>query len=210
VRCCEEAWSSIPQEQWVHKFINTLDTTPINWYLQEELHLTTSDWYGMTQNFIATFSFGSQYPSLDQDLQFVRHKFFEEAPSLLVEQEEDEWIGHLQKLQGCYYINADEDDDPRNVNITKTKGQRHVEGPGVELPFIGQPIKIKKVNIGTEQAPNLSNVGDYWDNSTIAKITELLHEYQDLFPTKFTDMKGIKGPMGEMKIPLKLDARPVK
>jgi hypothetical protein len=46
--------------------------------------------------------------------------------------------------------------------------------------------------------------------ATIDKITELLHEYQDLFPTKFTDMKGIKGPMGEMKIPLKPDARPVK
>jgi hypothetical protein len=37
-----------------------------------------------------------------------------------------------------------------------------------------------------------------------------LHEYQDLFPTKFIDIKGVKGPMGEMKIPLKPDARPVK
>ena len=27
VRSCEEAWSNIPQEQLVHKFINTLDTT---------------------------------------------------------------------------------------------------------------------------------------------------------------------------------------
>jgi hypothetical protein len=56
----------------------------------------------------------------------------------------------------------------------------------------------------------LANVGDYWDNSIIDKITELLHEYQDLFPTKFTNMKGIKGPMREMKIPLKLDAITVK
>jgi hypothetical protein len=85
-----------------------------------------------------------------------------------------------------------------------------VEGPGVELPFIGQPIKIKKVNIGTEKTPNLANVGDYWDAATIDKITELLHEYRDLFPTKFTNMKGIKGPMGEMRISLKPDARPVK
>jgi hypothetical protein len=45
------------------------------------------------------------------------------------------------------------------------------------LPFIRQPIKIKKVNIGTEQAPKLENVGDYWDDDTIDKITELLHEY---------------------------------
>jgi hypothetical protein len=113
-------------------------------------------------------------------------------------------------LKGCYNINVDEDDDPRNVNIAETKGQRDIEGPRVELPFIGQPIKIKKVNIGTEQAPKLANVGDYWGDATIDKITKLLHEYQDLFPTKFTDMKGIKGPMGEMKIPLKPDARPVK
>jgi hypothetical protein len=38
-------------------------------------------------------------------------------------------------------------------------------------------IKIKKVNIGTEQAPNIVNVGDYRDDATIDKITELLHEY---------------------------------
>jgi hypothetical protein len=56
----------------------------------------------------------------------------------------------------------------------------------------------------------LANVGDYFDDATIDRITKLLHEYQDLFPTKFIDMKGIKGPMGEMKIPLKPDARPVK
>jgi hypothetical protein len=96
------------------------------------------------------------------------------------------------------------------VNILETEGQRDIEGLGIELPFFGQPIKIKKINIGTEQAPKLQNVGDYWDNDTISKITELLHEYQDLFPTKFTNMKGIKGPMGEMKIPLKSYARHVK
>jgi hypothetical protein len=96
------------------------------------------------------------------------------------------------------------------VNIAETEGQRDIEGPEVELPFIGQSIKIKKVNIGTIQTSKLANVGDYWDAATINKIAELLHEYQDLFPTKFIDMKGIKGPMGEMRIPLNLDARPVK
>jgi hypothetical protein len=106
----------------VHKFINTLDTTPINWYLQVELHLTTADWQGMTQNFVATFLFESQYPTVDQDLQVVRQKVFEEAPNLPLEQEEDEWTTPLQKLQGCYNINADEDDDPRNVNIAETEG----------------------------------------------------------------------------------------
>jgi hypothetical protein len=47
VQSCEEAWSDIPQEKWVHKFITTMDTTPINWYLQEELSLVTAYWEGM-------------------------------------------------------------------------------------------------------------------------------------------------------------------
>jgi hypothetical protein len=122
VQSSEEAWRSIPQEKWVHKFINTLDTTPINWYLQAKLHLTTSDWYSMTQNFVATFLFESEYPSVDQSLQFVRQKFFEEAPNLPLDQEEDEWTTPLKKLQGCYNINADRDDDHRNVNIVETEG----------------------------------------------------------------------------------------
>jgi hypothetical protein len=96
------------------------------------------------------------------------------------------------------------------VNIVERKGQRDGKGLEVELPFIGQLIKIKKINIGTEKTLKLAYVGYYWDVSTIDKITELLHEYQDLFPSKFTDMKGIKRPMGEMRIPLKPDARPVK
>jgi hypothetical protein len=126
----------------------------------------------------------------------VRKKVFKEASSLPMEQEEDEWTTPFQKLQSCYNINVDDDDDPKKVNITKIGGQRNVEGTGVELPFIGQPINIKKVNIGIEETPKLANVGDYWDVATIDKITELLHEYQDLFSTNFTDMKGIKGPMG--------------
>ena len=120
VRSCEEAWSNIPQEQWVHKFINTLDTTPINRYLQAELRFITPDWEGMTQNFVTTFLFEIQYPIVDQALQNVRQKVFEEAPSLPLEQEEDKWTAPLQKLQGCYNIIADEDDDPRKVNIAKT------------------------------------------------------------------------------------------
>jgi hypothetical protein len=117
VRSCEEAWRNVPQEKWVHKIINTLDTIPINWYLQADLCLITADWVGMTQNFVTTFLFKIQYPIADQALQTIRYKLFEEAPSLPLEQEEDEWIVPLQKLQGCYNINVDEDDDPRKVNI---------------------------------------------------------------------------------------------
>jgi hypothetical protein len=122
---------------------------PINWYLQVELCFIPLDWEGMIQNFVTTFLFESGFPSVDQALQIMIHKFFKEASGLPLEQEEDEWTAPFQKLQGCYNTNADEDDDPRKVNIVEIEGHRNVEGLGVEIPFIGQLIKIRKVNIGT-------------------------------------------------------------
>ena len=44
----------------------------------------------------------------------------------------------------------------------------------------------------------------------VSKVTELLHEYQDLFPSKFSEMKGILGDIGVIKIPLKANVNPVK
>jgi hypothetical protein len=38
----------------------------------------------------------------------------------------------------------------------------------------------------------------------------LLREYSDLFPTIFTEMKGISGELGEMKMPLRPEARPIR
>ena len=54
--------------------------------------------------------------------------------------------------------------------------------------------------------PKFANIGDYWDDETVGKITDLLHEFQDLFPTKFSEMKGIVGGLREMKIPPNPDA----
>jgi len=56
----------------------------------------------------------------------------------------------------------------------------------------------------------LTSIGDYWDEQTLERITKLLCEYSDPFPTTFTEMKGIEGELGEMKIPLKAEARTAK
>jgi hypothetical protein len=69
---------------------------------------------------------------------------------------------------------------------------------------------VNKVNIGTVENPKMASIGDYWDEKTVESITELLREYNDLFPTTFTEMKGIAGELGEMKIPLRAEARPIR
>ena len=97
-----------------------------------------------------------------------------------------------------------------NINILEIEGSQDVKTPDIPTDPMNQPLKIGKVNIGMEENPNSVNVGDYWDEETMAKITYLLHEFQDLFPTKFSEMKGILGDLGEIKIQLNLDAKPVK
>ena len=98
----------------------------------------------------------------------------------------------------------------QNVNILESEGSHDIAAPDIPNDPMSQPLKIRKVNIGTEENPKFVSIGDYWDEVTMAKITDLLHEFQDLFQTKFSEMKGILGDLGEMNIPLKLDAKVVQ
>ena len=61
-----------------------------------------------------------------------------------------------------------------------------MEGPPVELEDIVTSIEVKKVKIGTVENPKMAIIRDYWDEKTVESITELLHEYKDMFPTTFT------------------------
>ena len=73
-----------------------------------------------------------------------------------------------------------------------------------------QPLRTQTINIGSEENPKYATIGDYWDEVMMSKVTQLLHEYQDLFSMKFSEMKGILGDIGVIKIPLKPDVKPMK
>jgi hypothetical protein len=53
-------------------------------------------------------------------------------------------------------------------------------------------------------------VGDYWDEKTSQEILSFLREYEGLFPKTFSELNGMKGGMGEIKIELKLGSKPVR
>ena len=72
------------------------------------------------------------------------------------------------------------------------------------------PLETKHVNIGTEAEPKFMKIRDYWDDAMVDKVDELIHEYEDLFPTKFMDLKGVIRELGVMKIMLKPDMKMVK
>ena len=48
------------------------------------------------------------------------------------------------------------------------------------------------------------------DDTTVDKVAELLCEYDDLFATNITDLKGIIKDLGMMSITLKPNAKLVK
>jgi hypothetical protein len=206
-------WKMTPPEEWPHHFIHTLEGIPANWYTDQELRKGTTTWTTLQQNFTITFSFEHENPNIDAALKWIRGIIFIEEPEIeLITEEQQRNKQTVKELLSCYHVQeeAPDEDDPRDIQIEEVEGERDVKGPPIESKVISTPIKVNKVNIGTAEHPKMASIGDYWDEPTVESITELLREYNDLFPTTFTEMKGIAGELGEMKIPLRPEARPIR
>jgi hypothetical protein len=162
-----------------------------NWYIETELRRGTVAWPLMVEGFQLTFKFESEYLKIDQALKVTKGKLL--ANCSLPVLETPKWKIALEQALECYNLTeeGEEDENPRNVNIPESEGTCDVQGPELKVPDVAKPVKIKKVNIGSEEEPKFASIGDYWDDETIESITDLLRDYQDLFPTKFTEMKGI-------------------
>ena len=79
IKICEQSWSDIPEDEWVHLFIHTLDQIPRNWYMETELRRGTITWPLMIDSFLLTFTFESEYPSIDQALDIIKTKIFDDC-----------------------------------------------------------------------------------------------------------------------------------
>jgi hypothetical protein len=123
-------------------------------------------------------------------------------------------VAKLKEVVHCWKIDVDnvDDDDPRGIQIKESEGEHTLKGKATDMaaPNYNSSIKTKKHNIGTEEAPKMAIIGDYWDKEIVTQVVDLLKEYEDLFPRSFSEMKGIAGLLGAMKIQLKPDAKPVK
>ena len=63
-------------------------------------------------------------------------------------------------------------------------------------------MKITQVHIGSSKNLDLTNVQNYSHTEAIAKIGDILQEYQSLFPTNYSGKRGIVGDLEGMKIAL--------
>ena len=48
-----------------------------------------------------------------------------------------------------------------------------MEVVGISNDQFLSPLKIKKVNIGSPKNPKFANIGYYWDDETMGRITDL-------------------------------------
>ena len=120
----------------------------------------TTTWPLMIDNFLLTFAFESKYPSVDQALDVIKIKIFEDCT--LPVHTQPEWAIQLEDALECYNFEAEPvDEDPRNINIPDSEGTRDVDGPKLQIPAITEPIKIKQIDIGTDTEPQFASIGDY-------------------------------------------------
>ena len=182
---------------------------PRSWYVVVELHRTITTWEELSVFFVQTFSFQDENPEVCNALHIIRDVVLKFIP---VAYPVDPHANcSIQSMMMCYNLSMEpeDDEDMHNVNILEYEGSRSFIVLDIPTKLMNQPLRIKKFDIGITENLKFSNVGDYWGKEMIAKITNLLYEFHDLFPTRFSKMKGILGDLGEMKIPLESDAKPI-
>ena len=83
----------------------------------------------------------------------------------------------------CYKIKEakSEYQEPREVHIPDTKGERVVEGLEICRNYT-QPLKTRKVNIGTSEVPKFAFIGDYWDEKQYVRLLIYSMSIKTYFP----------------------------
>ena len=165
---CYEAWKHVPHEEWVHRFVHTLEPVAKNWYAEVELRHGTSSWDSLVDSFVLTFSILEVCPTLDAAIRLIHTKVFDGKDTA---EYQPDWKEQEANAVECYNLTIDEDDDPRNINIPESEGHCEVHGPVVESPEVTQPLKTRQVNIGSEEQPKYATIGDYWDEEMVSKVT---------------------------------------
>ncbi|KAH9320343.1 hypothetical protein KI387_043939 [Taxus chinensis] len=116
----------------------------------------------------------------------------------------------LEKYKGKMVYIIDEE-EIEHLDMDHSHGTHEVlSSADVDARAYHEPMKTTKVIIGTKAEAKEVIIGDYWSESKVAKIIELLHDYEYSFPRGYHELKGVHISLGEMKIKLKEGVRPVR
>lgn len=86
-----KAWGEELQLEWVHIFCHTLDTIPMNWYLEtDQLRHGMVEWDVLRERFLLSFNFEDGFKCIDEALQEIKDIIFR-IPKELVEWVQLDW-----------------------------------------------------------------------------------------------------------------------
>lgn len=76
---------------------------------------------------------------------------------------------NIQEFMELYNVveMGEDDDKPRNIQISVVKGGHPMGGPKLQSIKYIQHIETNKVNIGIDENPKMVVIGDYWDDETM-------------------------------------------
>ena len=119
---CITAWNKVPNQEWTHLFVHTLDTISKNQYLELEVCRENVDMKELTHNFKVTFSFKDDAPLIDSSLQAIKNNKFssEDSIELVPVCSVHRYSMTVEEVFHCYNVakeDQEEDKDPRNVKI---------------------------------------------------------------------------------------------
>ena len=113
----------------------------------------------MVDGLILTFNFKENFPYIDLALQTVKKRIFENVTPVVWKK--SNWVAQIENALECYKLTADEEEDPRNIDIAESTRYHEVNGSEIEIPNITKPLNTKKVNIGSEKEPKFATIGYY-------------------------------------------------
>ena len=126
--------------------MHILEPVTNNWYAEVELRHGTASWDSLVDSFVLTFSINEVFPALDAAVRMINTKVFDAKETA---EYQPDWKEQEANTVEWYNLSIDEDDDPHNINIPESEGYCEVHGPAVEAPEVTQPLKTRKVNIGS-------------------------------------------------------------
>ena len=98
--------------------------------------------------FAHMFEFVDDHPLIDEALQVIKTRIFGDI--LVSMKNFNQRNETVQDWTECYNVAGEpDDDDPQDINIPKSEGTHVVQGFGISSNQFLNPLKVKKVNIGS-------------------------------------------------------------
>jgi hypothetical protein len=177
----------LPSYMWTHKFFHSLGTILKFWYVHKETRRQTICWETLQNQFCYELSFSSKTLEITVVIQQIMKMLFStelmpKYPLTVCSKHEhlpeyNLYPSNIRIPMVCTKIDEDwgdpeELEELRHLTFQESIGTREFKDTilGDISSSYTQPLKLWKVNIGSEDHSKMESIGDCWDEQTMIEI----------------------------------------